>query len=239
MRKPRNRVKKKKLAPHEPLEAKKNDGRNQQVWEGSEQDDDSRKARQGGDHQVKNTDDNPDSSTSRNSTSAKANKKVFKTFVYSLKHKNAVFGNFLCVYCLSLSLWCLCCISTLPEIAESTRDHRISSKAKQVYILPSPNNTTPQNVVKQKPPILFQIRGKRATAMEPEKSPQKSPAKSMHKLQLRTRRSPENERTGEAELELGQGTKAQKAEEPGGKKKKGQENRTVPGSNPASSGPSP
>ncbi|CAK9873672.1 unnamed protein product [Sphagnum jensenii] len=58
MRKPRNRVKKKKLAPHEPLEAKKNDGRNQQVWEGSEQDDDSRKARQGGDHQVKNTDDN-------------------------------------------------------------------------------------------------------------------------------------------------------------------------------------
>jgi len=58
MRKPRHRVKRKKLAPHEPLEAKKNDGRNQQVWEGSEQDDDSRKTRQGGDHQVKNTDDN-------------------------------------------------------------------------------------------------------------------------------------------------------------------------------------
>jgi hypothetical protein len=93
-------------------------------------------------------------------------------------------------------------------------------------------------VVKQKPPILFQISGNRATAMEPENTPQKSPAKSMHKLQLRTRRSPENERTGEAELELGQGTKAQKAEEPGGKKK-GEENWTVPGSNPASSGPSP
>jgi hypothetical protein len=98
------------------------------------------KARQGGDHQVKNTDDNqtslvfPDSSTSRNSTSAKANQKAFKTFVYSLKHKNAVFGNFLCVY--FLSLWCLCCISTLPEIAESTRDHRISSKAKQIYMEP-------------------------------------------------------------------------------------------------------
>lgn len=58
MRKTRNRDKKKKLAPHETLEAKKNDGRNQQVWEGSEQYDDSRKARQGGDHQVKNTDDN-------------------------------------------------------------------------------------------------------------------------------------------------------------------------------------
>ncbi len=57
MRKPRNRVKKKKFAPHEPLEAKKNDGRNQHVWEGSEQDDDSRKARQGRDHEVKNTDD--------------------------------------------------------------------------------------------------------------------------------------------------------------------------------------
>jgi hypothetical protein len=47
MRKTRNRVKKKKLARHETLEAKKNDGRNQQVWEGSEQYDDSRKARQG------------------------------------------------------------------------------------------------------------------------------------------------------------------------------------------------
>jgi hypothetical protein len=58
MRKPRNRVKKKKFASHEPLEAKKNNGRNQQVWEGREQDDDSRKARQGGDHEVKNTDDN-------------------------------------------------------------------------------------------------------------------------------------------------------------------------------------
>jgi hypothetical protein len=58
MRKPRNRVKNKKLAPHAPLEAKKNDGRKQQVSEGSEQDDDSRKARQGGEHQVKNTDDN-------------------------------------------------------------------------------------------------------------------------------------------------------------------------------------
>ncbi len=69
----------------------------------------------------------PDSSTSRNSTFAKTNKKVFKTFVYSLKHKNDVFGNFLCVYFLSLS-W-LCCISTLPEIAESTHDHRISSSS--------------------------------------------------------------------------------------------------------------
>jgi len=57
-RKPPNHVKKKKLAPHELLEAKKNDGRNQQVWEGSEQDDDSRKARQGRDHEVKNIDDN-------------------------------------------------------------------------------------------------------------------------------------------------------------------------------------
>jgi len=67
----------------------------------------------------------PDSSTSRNITFAKTNKKVFKMFVYCLKHKNVVFGNFLCVY--FLSLWCLCCISTLSEIAESTRDHRISS----------------------------------------------------------------------------------------------------------------
>jgi hypothetical protein len=243
--KTRNRVKKKKLAPHEPLEAKKNDGRNQLVWEGSEQDDDSRKARQGGDHQVKNTDDNQTSFSrflhlQEYSTSAKANQNAFKTFVYSLKHKNAVFGNFLCVYFLSLSLWCLCCISTLPEIAESTRDHRISSKAKQIYILPSPNNTTPQNVVKQKPPnFFFKFAEREQRQWSPRtrhKNRQQNPCTNCNCEQGEARKTSVQEK---AELELGQRTKAQKAEEPGGKKKKRQENWTVPGSNPASSGPSP